>query len=174
MSSHTTYKGDIAEQKIILDLMQRGYKIARPLSGDSIFDIIAIKESNLYRVQCKYSASNGKNLVVRCRRTGADCVTWYTSENIDWMAIYDPTTDKCYYLSSQLLGTEGRNEIRLAIIPPASYRGTTKYAADFLNPPVTKPQTVLPLLRCGCSSVVERDLPKVDVVGSTPIIRSTS
>ncbi|EDX71856.1 hypothetical protein MC7420_6942 [Coleofasciculus chthonoplastes PCC 7420] len=26
---------------------------------------------------------------------------------------------------------------------------------------------------CGCSSVVERQLPKLDVVGSSPITRST-
>ena len=27
-------------------------------------------------------------------------------------------------------------------------------------------------MRCGCSSMVERNLPKVDVAGSSPVIRS--
>lgn len=40
----------------------------------------------------------------------------YTAETVDWMAVYDATTDRCFYVPAQALGT-GRGELRLRLRP---------------------------------------------------------
>jgi hypothetical protein len=122
--SRTTDKGDCAQAIITADLLRRGYKIALPLSSDSKFDLVAIKGNRLYRVQCKYCTSKDGVLVVRCRCTGQDNWTYYTVAvaDIEWLAAYDPNTDACYYLPSNLLGSHGRSEIHLRTAAAKQHR----------------------------------------------------
>jgi hypothetical protein len=114
-------KGDLAEVMIAADLIRRGYKIAIPYGEDWDFDLIVCREERLERVQCKYSESNGVFITVRC---GSHSLTngkvretkHYTAATIDWLAVYDPTTDTCYYVPAAELGT-GMSMMHLRLTP---------------------------------------------------------
>jgi len=64
-------------------------------------------------VQVKYSRSDGRVIIVRARSMSLTngkvrVVKKYTAAMIDWLAVYDPTTDRCSYVPASELG-EGRS-----------------------------------------------------------------
>src|SRR5688572_1183433 len=94
---------------IAADLVRRGYKIAIPYGEDWDFDLIVCRTEMLERVQCKYTRSNGKVVVVRCRSHSLTngrvrATKLYTAATIDWLAVYDATTEECYYIPAPELG----------------------------------------------------------------------
>ena len=132
-------KGDLAEVMIAADLIRRGYRIAIPYGKDWNFDLILCRdERTLERVQCKYSESNGIYIVVRCcshsRTNGKIKATKrYTAAMIDWLAVYDPTTDRCYYVPSAELG-DGMREMRLRLQPTLNnQQRLIRHARDYLE-----------------------------------------
>ena len=83
------------------DILSQGYKICIPWGEDQSFDLLAYKpeENKFYRIQCKYS--NRKNQVsIIMRSTNKRRVKIYTSNVVDFMAVYDNKMDKCYYIPS--------------------------------------------------------------------------
>ncbi len=102
-------KGDLAEIMIAADLIRRGYKIAIPYGEDWDFDLIVCRDERLERVQCKYTCSDG---IVDYARASSQSLTKgkvktikrYTASTIDWLAVYDATTDRCYYVPASELG----------------------------------------------------------------------
>lgn len=110
-----------------------GYKVAIPVGEDWRFDLVVLKDEKLVRVQCKYVTSNGEVIVVPCRSSNNWSVKRYTQDEIDWIAVYDATTDKCYYVPSSLLGT-GRDCVSLRITPPKTQQiKGIRWAKDFLT-----------------------------------------
>jgi hypothetical protein len=106
---------------IAADLVRRGYKIALPYGEDWDFDLIVCRDERLERVQCKYTESNGVFIVVRCRSQSLTngkvrAVKHYTSATIDWLAVYDATSERCYYIPASELG-EGMNMMHLRLAP---------------------------------------------------------
>src|SRR6266540_1068762 len=88
---------------IAADLIRRGYKIAIPYGEDWDFDLIVCRDERLERVQCKYTESNDAFIVVRCRSHSLTngkvrAVKRYTAAIIDWLAVHDVTTERCYYV----------------------------------------------------------------------------
>ena len=75
-------------------------------------------------VRCRsHSLTNGK---VRS-------VKKYTRRSIDWIAIYDATTERCYYVSASELG-EGRAMLHLRLTPARSGgRLGIRRAEDYLS-----------------------------------------
>jgi PD-(D/E)XK endonuclease len=67
---------------------------------------VLIRDERLERVQVKYACSNGEVIQVKCfshsltngkiRKTKR-----YTAETIDLLAVYDATSDCCYYVQAQ-------------------------------------------------------------------------
>jgi PD-(D/E)XK endonuclease len=106
---------------IAADLIRRGYKVAIPYGEDWDFDLIVCRDERLERVQCKYTASNSEYITVRC---GSHSLTngkvratkRYTAAMIDWLAIYDANTERCYYIPATELG-EGMNMMHLRLMP---------------------------------------------------------
>ena len=123
---------------IAADLIRRGYKIAIPYGEDWDFDLIVCREEQLERVQCKCSESNGIYITVRCRShsltNGKVMATkHYTAATIDWLAVYDPTTDRCYYIAATELG-DGMCEMRLRLQPTLNnQRQFVRRAEDYLE-----------------------------------------
>src|SRR6266550_5496279 len=103
-------KGDLAELKVATDLLERGYRIAIPYGEDHDFDLILCRGDKLERVQVKHSHSDGAVIAVKCcshsltngriRHTKR-----YTATTIDWLAVYDATTGRCFYIPAADLGT---------------------------------------------------------------------
>lgn len=114
-------KGDLAELKVAADLVERGCSLSFPYGEDCDYDLIADKGGVLHRVQVKYTESDGKVVGVRClshsltngkiRRT-----KHYTADVIDWIAVYDRTSDCCYYVPASELG-EGKSHLHLRLVP---------------------------------------------------------
>jgi hypothetical protein len=134
-------KGDLAELKVAADLVDRGYRIAIPFGEDVDFDLILIRGEALERVQVKYTESDGCVVSVKCyshsltngrvRQTKR-----YTAATIEWLAVYDRTTRRCFYLPATELG-EGRSNLHLRLTPARNnQRARIRYAEDYASPEV--------------------------------------
>lgn len=132
-------KGDLAELMVATDLRRRGFGIAIPFGEDCDFDLVLVRSDRLQRVQVKYVESDGAVIVVKCfshsltngriRKTKR-----YTAKTIDLLAVYDRTTDRCYYVPASELG-EGRSQIYLRLTPARNgQRIGTRPAEDYLEP----------------------------------------
>ena len=87
----------------------------------------------------KYTRSDGAVICVRCashsltngkiRKTKR-----YTAETIDLLAVYDDTSDCCYYLPAGELGS-GRRHLNLRLTPTKNgQRKGIREARDYLDP----------------------------------------
>ncbi len=114
-------KGDVAELKVAADIRRRGHLIAVPWGEDWLADLIVCRGGELERVQVKHGRSDGQTLVVRARTLTVTAgrvrrVRKYTAADIDWLAVWDSTTDTCAYIPAAELG-DGRSELTLRIAP---------------------------------------------------------
>jgi hypothetical protein len=133
-------KGDLAELKVACDLVERGYQVAFPHGEDSDFDLIFWRAGGpLRRTQVKHSRSNGEFISVQCcsqSLTNGKVRTTkrYTAETIDVLAVYDPTTARCYYVPAHELG-DGRRQLILRLVHPRNnQRRGIRFAHAYLNP----------------------------------------
>lgn len=136
-------KGDLAELKVAADLATRGCSVSFPFGEDCDYDLIADFEGILHRVQVKYTESDGKVINVRCishsltngkiRRT-----KHYTADTVDWIAIYDRTSDRCYYLPASELGS-GRSMLHLRLTPARNGQHIgIRNATDYTDPELAR------------------------------------
>jgi PD-(D/E)XK endonuclease len=114
-------KGDLAELKVAADLVARGYKIAFPYGEDWNYDLILSRGEGLERVQVKYARSDGHSISVRCRSHSLTNgkvrrTKHYTTATIDWLAVYDATTEAVFYIPAAELGP-GMSELLLRLTP---------------------------------------------------------
>jgi len=132
-------RGDLAELMVATDLLRRGHKIAIPYGEDCDFDLILIRENRLERVQVKHTRSDGTVVNVRCRSHSLTNgkvrqIKQYTAKTIDILAVYDATTDRCYYVPASELGS-GRSTMLLRLKPARNgQRVGTRPAEAYLNP----------------------------------------
>ena len=101
--------------------MRQGHRIAIPFGDDWDFDLVLCRGGTFERVQVKYVRSNGVVIPVRCRTHSLTngkvrSVKHYTAETIDWLAVYDETSDRCFYIPAAFLG-KGRSIIHLRLKP---------------------------------------------------------
>jgi hypothetical protein len=123
---------------IAADLVRRGYKIAIPYGEDWDFDLIVCRDGKLERVQCKHVRSDGAVILVKCGShsltNGRVRVTkHYTAATIDWLAVWDATTDRCYYVPAHQLGS-GMSELSLRLAPARNHQRRGIHTAhDYLD-----------------------------------------
>jgi hypothetical protein len=115
-------KGDLAELEVAADLAKRGCRISIPFGEDCNYDLIADYEGRLHRVQVKHVRSDGRIILVPCRSHSLTngkvrVVKHYTSAMVDWIAVYDCTSERCYYCPSRELGVVGRSTLTLRLQP---------------------------------------------------------
>lgn len=131
-------KGDLAELMVASDLRRRGYKVAIPYGEDWDYDLVIERQGRLERVQVKHTESDGRVIAVKCcshSLTGGRIrqTKRYTAAIIDWLAVYDRTTDRCYYIPARELG-DGRRELRLRVSPARNNQRTKiRLAADYVD-----------------------------------------
>jgi hypothetical protein len=133
-------KGDLAELKVATDLVERGWTIAIPYGEDSDVDLIAYRDNDIRRVQVKHTCSDGCVVSVRPQSLSLTNgkvrkVKQYTARTIDWLAVWDRTTDACFYLDASELGN-GRRQLHLRLVPTANnQRIGIRFADDYRDPP---------------------------------------
>jgi hypothetical protein len=115
----TDQKGSIAEWAIVLSALKLGVDVYRPVAEGGRTDLVLDLESKLWRVQCKWAECRRNVIPVRCyssRRT-RDGLTRriYEPSEIDAMAVYCPTLDRCYFVPLEQFGR--RSQIQLRVGP---------------------------------------------------------
>ena len=131
----TTRKGELGEAMVLAYLQRKGYGVAIPFGHDLPFDLILIRKATgaLERVQCKYTESDGRSLDVRCQSSSAWVRHTYGADEVDWIAVFDATTDRCYYVHSSTWA--GLSRPRLRLVPAANgQRRGIRPAEAFLHP----------------------------------------
>ncbi|MFA9269697.1 MAG: group I intron-associated PD-(D/E)XK endonuclease [Baekduiaceae bacterium] len=103
-------KGDLAELKVAADIRARGHKIALPYGEDWLFDLVVMRHGALERVQVKHGRSDGRTLEVRALTLTitagkVQARRKYTATDIDWLAVWDSTTDQSAYVPARELGS---------------------------------------------------------------------
>ena len=111
---------------VAADLRRRGHRVLFPYGEDCDYDLVVDREGSLERVQVKHTCSDGRVVTVRCRSVSVTNgkVTFtkqYTADMIEWIAVYDATTDRCYYVPAAMLGA-GRSTLSLRLVPALSGR----------------------------------------------------
>jgi hypothetical protein len=131
-------KGDLAELMVATDLLRRGYKVALPYGEDWDYDLILRRGDALERVQVKYTESDGRVMRIRCHSHSLTngkvrATKLYTAKMVDWIGVYDRTTDRCYYIPASELGN-GRPTMSLRMAPALNgQRLGIRRAADYLK-----------------------------------------
>jgi hypothetical protein len=103
-------KGDLAEMMVAADLLRQGHKLAFPYGEDWDYDLIVGRDNGvLERVQVKHVRSDGRVIVVRCLSHSLTAgrvraTKRYTAQTIDWVAVWDATSGRCYYVPACELG----------------------------------------------------------------------
>ncbi len=134
-------KGDRAEIEVARDLVRRGFRLAIPYGEDWNFDLIFQRPGSegLERVQVKYVTATNGVVAVRCfshslTNGRVRTTKHYTALTVDWMGVYEPTTDRCYYVPAKELGV-GRRVIHLRLEPTRNNQGLgIRFAEDYLDP----------------------------------------
>ena len=111
----TTAKGEIGEAMVIADLIRQGHDVAIPFGHNLPFDVIVIRKEDgrLEKVQVKYTTSDGRVMIVRVESNSAWVRHKYTPEEVDWIAVYDATTNLCFYVPSDVWAGHARLNLRL-------------------------------------------------------------
>jgi hypothetical protein len=109
-------KGAIAEAAIIYAATKLGIGVSRPLR-DERYDLIFDFGTSLARVQCKWVVRRGAVIVIPCRscrrtRDGFDRRP-YTEAEIDAVAAYCASVDRCFFLPPELFARRSAVQLRL-------------------------------------------------------------
>jgi len=116
----TNEKGELGEAMVLADLQRKGYGVAIPFGHDLPLELILIRKDTgeMERVQCKYTKSDGRVIDVRCQSYSAWVQHTYGADEVDWIATFDATTSRCYYVHSSIWG--GMVRPRLRLVPTAN------------------------------------------------------
>lgn len=143
-------KGDLAELRVAADLVARGCRLSLPYGEDHDYDLVADHEGRLHRVQVKYTKSDGRVIKVKCFSHSLTAgkvrsTKHYTATTVDWIAVYDVTTDRCYYVPSWILGAEGRSQLMLRLTPSRNGQSLRiRRAEDYLDPDLSADPSMEP------------------------------
>jgi hypothetical protein len=136
-------KGDMAELIVAADLVKRGYRVAFPFGEDCDWDLLFWRPPSieLERVQVKYAESDGLVVPVRaCSHSLTNgrvrATKRYTSATIDWLGVYDATTDGIFYVPAAELG-DGMRLLSLRLAPTRNnQRVGIRMADDYRVPTI--------------------------------------
>jgi hypothetical protein len=128
----TTAKGEVGEAIILADLQRHGHGVAIPFGHDLPYDLIVVRKEDgrLERVQCKYTTSNGRVVIAKVISSSAWVSHRYTKDEVDWIAVYDATTDQCMYLPSSVWNGQICVNLRLAPTANGQLKGI-RFAENF-------------------------------------------
>lgn len=132
---NTYQKGDVAELVVAADLAKRGYQVAFPFSTSSDWDLLLIRDKEFERIQVKSRALDDKGVLlvpnrVMSNTAGKQSTRLYTADDVDWIAVYCPEVDQCFYIPISLV--EGRETMYLRFEAPKNNQVKgVNWAKDF-------------------------------------------
>jgi hypothetical protein len=86
------------------------------------FDLIVVRKEDgaLEKVQCKYTTSDGRVVIARIVSHSAWVRHRYTKDEVDCIAVFDATTDQCFYIPAAVW--DGQVAVNLRLIPSLNGR----------------------------------------------------
>ena len=121
---------------VIADLIRQGHDVAIPFGHNQPFDLIVVRKEDgrLEKVQVKYTTSDGRVVKVKVESTSAWVRHTYTADEVDWIAVYDATTEQCFYVHSSVW--DGHVVLSLRLKPTANGQAKlVRYADGFTQLP---------------------------------------
>ena len=110
-------KGAIAESAIVHAAIKLGIGVFRPLTDGHRYDLVFEVDDRLLRIQCKWAVQLENVVMVRCysaRRTINGMLNRpYTADEVDLVAAYCASIDRCFVLPPELFG--GRRHVHLRL-----------------------------------------------------------
>ena len=99
---HSKQKGNIAFSSVVLDLQKHGFNVFTEVGDYSRVDIIAEKNSKLIKIQVKYAHDEKGYVTLSLVKSGPNGYRYtYTEDDVDWFAIYSPSTEKIAWVSAK-------------------------------------------------------------------------
>jgi len=80
-------------------LLKRGWNVLFPFGENSRYDLVAEKKGKFIKVQVKYVTPLEGALSVGCKSSNNWSVLAYTPDQIDFYAVYNPQSEKVYFIS---------------------------------------------------------------------------
>ena len=94
----TKQKGDIAEAFVAFLLKQNGFNVLIPWGEDNRYDIVSEKNGVFKRIQVKYITPRNGVLDLVFRSSNNYNIIHYSRNDIDIIAVYDPDSNKVYFI----------------------------------------------------------------------------
>lgn len=130
MEMNTKQIGDISEMKILAKLLEMGYSVLTPIGDRERFDLVVYHNDKFIRVQCKTGKIiNGAIDVTRrssyLNSQGKSVNKYYTSDEIDYIMIYEPTMNQIYIVDVNNAPS------KLRVVINKQIQKTMKFAVDY-------------------------------------------
>ena len=108
---HTKDKGDLGVFKVQSDLAEQGFMILHPMTEHAPFDLVVYKAGEFTRVQVKYRKKNHLGCIqIMFASSWSDKHGVHkksmNKNEVDYVAVYCPDTDECYYFKPNDFGEE--------------------------------------------------------------------
>jgi PD-(D/E)XK endonuclease len=114
----TDQKGAIAETAIVHAAVKIGIEVYVPVASGGRYDVVFFVDSRFVRVQCKSAVRRGDVVVIPCRsrRRGSNGFVHraYTPDEVDLIAGYCPSLDRCYAVPVAQFFRRAMIQLRLA------------------------------------------------------------
>ena len=86
-------------------LMKKGWNVLFPFGENNRYDLVAEKNGKFNRVQVKYVTPKSGALNVGCKSSNNWTVDRYTTSQIDFIAVYNPTSRGIYFVPASRLNS---------------------------------------------------------------------
>lgn len=112
---NTNNQGNLGEARVLVHLVENGYTVFVPFGEASVFDLVAYKDGNLYKVSVKSSSSKkGNKYTVRLTQSGFKTVDGmrvnthqlFDAESIDILAVYLVQDDRVVLVDPKTIKTK--------------------------------------------------------------------
>jgi len=109
---HTKDKGDLAVAKVTLDLISKQYEVCSPVFSEHYkYDLIAVKNNKMFRIQCKYSKDGLINPKTSWADKNGNYSNYYLDTDFEYYGVYLPNKDVVIYPSISFKGSIIKTEI---------------------------------------------------------------
>lgn len=126
-------KGDAAEAAVVTDIFFRGYSPSVPIASDVRYDLVVDRNdgTGFHRLQVKFVASDDGCIPVPTHWMCNGAAIPYTKDDVDYIAAYDVTQDKVYYIPIEEVAGRTWVVLRLKPYPVHKKRMPKHWAFDY-------------------------------------------
>jgi hypothetical protein len=108
----TYEKGAIGEHRVVADLINKGYRVHKPLTDSLPYDLVVSIRGFFFKIQVKY-VSQRRGYIETSPRSIKSQNNKIVNVDFDLLAIFCPDTQQCYYVWRN----EFEGSIRLRMTP---------------------------------------------------------